>query len=119
MRLWGSGYIGKLARNIELFNDYRIKSGPYRILRHPLYIGNFFLVLGTILFFNPFVLLKFLLLILFVFEYSIIVIAEEYVLKNKPTRFVKFSGKNIVSEFSTILVIIVIYLIYFAIKERF
>jgi len=57
-RFWASGYIGIEGRVREIGASRRIASGPYRLLRHPLYIGNFLLV-G------------------FVAEYGLIVAAEE------------------------------------------
>lgn len=52
LRLWASGY---LRKGVKLAN-----SGPYAFVRHPLYIGNFFLGLG-------FILLAWNLLLLFIF----------------------------------------------------
>ncbi len=113
IRLWGAGCIGEKSRTQELSALYRIISGPYRILRHPLYIGNFFLVMGTVFLYNPPKCLKILIIMAFLIEYSIIIAAEEKHLKGLPTRIIKFSFKNLKSELSTILIMTAIYLIYF------
>jgi|UniRef100_A0A7V3VUK9 hypothetical protein len=113
LRLWSSGYIGKKARSRTPTAECRIKGGPYTIFKHPLYIGNFFLVLGTVLLYNPPLWLKFFLIFAFIFEYSIITIAEEYNLKGLNVCYAKFCYKNMVSEFSTIMIIGIIYLLIF------
>ena len=41
LRTWASGYLRK--------NETVCRSGPYRYIRHPLYLGNFFLGLGFVL----------------------------------------------------------------------
>ncbi|MEO0185144.1 MAG: methyltransferase [candidate division WOR-3 bacterium] len=114
IRLWSAGYIGEKSRGKEIKAEYRIINGPYRISRHPLYVGNFFLVLGTILLYNPALWFGLLLIVCFVLEYSVIVFAEEQHLKNFPAKQVKFHCSNLKGEISTIIVLIVIYLISFA-----
>ncbi|MEO0122750.1 MAG: methyltransferase [candidate division WOR-3 bacterium] len=113
IRLWATGYIGEKARTKELNAFYRIVSGPYRILRHPLYIGNFFLVMGTVFLYNPPFWLKIIIILAFLIEYSIIIITEEEYLKGLPALIIKFSFKKLKFELSTILIMVVIYLIYF------
>lgn len=44
IRIWASGYIHK--------NQEVTKAGPYKLLRHPLYLGNFLAGLGFTLFVN-------------------------------------------------------------------
>lgn len=111
IRLWASGYIGSISRGYEISGDYRVIDGPYKILRHPLYLGNLFLVLGTILLFNPPVWYRRTLIIIFIIEYSIISIAEKNHLTNLPGKKVNFSFHNLKGEISTIIVIIIIYFI--------
>jgi hypothetical protein len=112
LRLWATGYIGEKSRGKELTAEYRIISGPFGYFRHPLYIGNFLLVLGVIFLYNPPVWLGTTLVAIFLFEYSMIIYVEEKTLKRLPTRNVRFSIKNLKSEFSTWGVMLSIYLIY-------
>jgi len=53
LRLWAMGHIGIAARSAEVGGDAVVQSGPYRLFRHPLYLGNFMLVIGTLLQFRP------------------------------------------------------------------
>jgi len=112
IRLWASGYLGIRARSRNIEGKFKIANGPYRILKHPLYCGNFFLVIGTILLYKPPIWLGIALVIIFLLEYSIIIYTEEKILKNSPIQKIKFSIKNLKNEFSTLIVLLTIYLIY-------
>jgi protein-S-isoprenylcysteine O-methyltransferase Ste14 len=91
-RFWASGYIGIEGRVREIGGQReergvrkeeggtprtRIVTGPYRTLRHPLYIGNFLLVMGMLVALRPVVWLAAVVLVGFVAEYVLIAIAEE------------------------------------------
>jgi isoprenylcysteine carboxyl methyltransferase (ICMT) family protein YpbQ len=76
-RFWASGYIGIEGRAREIGASRRIATGPYRILRHPLYIGNFLLVAGMLISLRPAVWLAVAVLAGFVAEYVLIIAAEE------------------------------------------
>jgi hypothetical protein len=76
-RFWASGYIGIEGRAREIGASRRIVSGPYRLLRHPLYIGNFLLVAGVLVALRPALWLGIVVLAGFVMEYTMIVVAEE------------------------------------------
>jgi hypothetical protein len=80
VRFWASGYIGIEGRAREIGASRRIVSGPYRLLRHPLYVGNFLLVTGMLVALRPGVVVSVAVLVLFVVEYSLIVVAEEAML---------------------------------------
>jgi protein-S-isoprenylcysteine O-methyltransferase Ste14 len=92
VRFWASGYIGIAGRVREIGGQReergvrreeggtphrRIVTGPYRILRHPLYIGNFLLVAGMLVALRPAVWLGGAVLVGFVAEYALIIAAEE------------------------------------------
>jgi hypothetical protein len=77
VRFWASGYIGIAGRVREIGARQRIVSGPYRLLRHPLYIGNFLLVVGMLVAMRPAVWLGAVVVVGFVAEYTFIVVAEE------------------------------------------
>jgi len=77
VRFWASGYIGIEGRAREIGASRRVGNGPYRLLRHPLYVGNFLLVTGMLVALRPGVVVSVAVLLLFVLEYAIIVAAEE------------------------------------------
>lgn len=92
VRFWASGYIGIEGRVREIGGRReergvrmedggpprrRIVTGPYRTLRHPLYIGNFLLVVGMLLALRPAPWSSVAVVVGFVAEYAFIVVAEE------------------------------------------
>ena len=112
LRIWAAGYIGTKSRDNRFTTPHLITSGPYRYLRHPLYLGNFFLVIGVILLFNPPIWLAILLIILFIIVYSMIIFGELHYLKNLPEKKVRFKLINAKGEISTIFIMCIIYLVY-------
>ncbi len=77
VRFWASGYIGIEGRAREIGARYRLASGPYRLIRHPLYIGNFLLVVGMLVALRPAVWLGAAVVAGFILEYALIISAEE------------------------------------------
>jgi hypothetical protein len=77
VRFWASGYIGIEGRAREIGASHRIVSGPYRTLRHPLYIGNSLLVCGMLVALRPALWLGVMVLVGFFVEYMLIIGAEE------------------------------------------
>ncbi len=112
VRAWAAGYIGQTARSREFRSQFRIVSGPYKFLRHPLYIGNFFLVIGTILLFHPRNWLAAIILLSFLIEYGLFVYAEEKYLKGLPGQPEKFALRRLSHEFSTWIVVGMVYVVY-------
>jgi protein-S-isoprenylcysteine O-methyltransferase Ste14 len=107
VRFWASGYIGIAGRAREIGGQEggvrreeggaprrRIVTGPYRTLRHPLYIGNFLLVAGMLVALRPAMLAGVVVLVLFVVEYSLIVSAEESDLALKESRVQGVEGAS-------------------------
>jgi protein-S-isoprenylcysteine O-methyltransferase Ste14 len=91
-RFWASGYIGIEGRVREIGMQSeergvrreeggtprrRIVTGPYRILRHPLYIGNFLLMAGMLVTLRPALWLGAVVMVGFIVEYGLIIAAEE------------------------------------------
>ena len=113
VRAWAAGYIGKTGRGRDFHSEFRITSGPYKLLRHPLYIGNFFLVAGTIFLFNPKPRLVAVLIGIFLIEYGIIIAGEERYLKDLPTKEEKFALHRLRHELSTVIVVAVIWAVYY------
>jgi protein-S-isoprenylcysteine O-methyltransferase Ste14 len=112
IRLWAAGFIGIKARQREFSTGCRIINAPYKYLKHPLYLGNFFLVLGIVLLFNPRSCIALLIIGMFVLIYTLIIVAEDDYLKNMPESKAKFTWMNCRGEISTVMVIIIIIIIY-------
>jgi protein-S-isoprenylcysteine O-methyltransferase Ste14 len=83
LRFWASGYIGKESRSKELMVNTLIINGPYRYIRNPLYLGNFFLTLGVLLGLNLPIYFILLIIVLFWIYYAMIIKAEEDFLKER------------------------------------
>jgi protein-S-isoprenylcysteine O-methyltransferase Ste14 len=118
LRLWAAGYIGPAARKRNFHTKHRICSGPYHILKHPLYVGNFFLVLGVIILYNPLQWLGFLYMVTFVVIYTSIAISERYYLKGKSEIETSYRFMNLKGEISTLIVMAVIYAVWFLLMAR-
>lgn len=113
IRTWAAGYIGVDARARKFVGEYRITKGPYRLLKHPLYVGNFLLVAGVLLIYNPPFWMGALYVILFLSMYGAILFSEVVYMKGKTARNTNFNLKNLKGEISTWLVVLVIYAGYF------
>jgi protein-S-isoprenylcysteine O-methyltransferase Ste14 len=109
IRIWAAGYIGASARGNTFSGQHMIISGPYHYVRHPLYCGNFFLVLSVIILFNPPTVLAVLLFILFIIEYTIIIMSEQHYVQSLPKEKVHFNVMNLRGELSTLVVLGLIY----------
>jgi hypothetical protein len=72
----------------------RIVSGPYRTLRHPLYIGNFLLVAGMLVALRPAWWLGTVVLAGFIVEYGMIVAAEERHLAGRRSQRLEARGES-------------------------
>ncbi len=116
LRIWAAGYIGTKSRANRFSTGYIITNGPYRYLKHPLYIGNMFLVVGVILLFNPPFWYTLLLIVIFAGEYSIIIYSELNYLKNLPKKRVKFHFTNAKGEISTIIIVITITFVHYFLR---
>ncbi len=46
LRLWGVAYAGEYTRARDVNIPQLVTDGPFAFIRHPLYVGNFFLVMG-------------------------------------------------------------------------
>jgi protein-S-isoprenylcysteine O-methyltransferase Ste14 len=118
LRFWAAGYIGPDARKQEFFAQHRIGDGPYRFLKHPLYFGNFLLVLGVLILYNPPRWLGISYIILFVLTYSLIALGERAYVAQKKTRKASFKLGNLKGEVSTLLVLFIVYVLYWVSLAR-
>jgi len=109
IRIWAAGYIGGDARRREFQAEHIIRNGPYRYLKHPLYIGNFFLVVGVLILYNPPRWMGLLYLGLFLLIYVSILLGEMDYLKGKPVREACYRLRNLRGEISTWLVLVFVY----------
>jgi len=112
IRFWAAGYIGKKARATNFSTGCRIINAPYKYLKHPLYVGNFFLVLGIVLLFNPTIWFAVLVMVLFLLVYTLIIMSESNYLKDLPKTKAHFKLVNCKGEISTIVIVLVIVLTY-------
>lgn len=78
IRCWAEGYIGPSSRGRVIITDRLITEGPYRYLRHPLYLGDLLLTLGVLLALAPPPFVVGLVLFLGLLEYGLIINAEEW-----------------------------------------
>ncbi len=122
LRLWAMGYVGGDARAGRVGGERYVGGGPYRWFRlsrrspagHPLYFGNFLLVVGFLVVLRPPVLLSLLVVAVFLLEYLLIARAEERYLARKfkgvaSAAHVAFRFRNAVPEWRTLAVVLIAY----------
>lgn len=112
IRLWAAGYIGTRGRTRIFRTDYRIINGPYQILRHPLYIGNFLLVLGVTVLYEPPRWYSFFTIVSYITMYSLIAYSESWYLRERPEMRVAYRLVNLRGEFSTLITLFAICSLY-------
>lgn len=117
IRLWAAGYIGVSGRAMTFRTRYRITNGPYRLLKHPLYIGNFLLVLGTLMLFNPPMLYALFVLVVFMVMYGMIIMSEQRYLRTLSKSPAVYQLKNCTGEVSTIIIVAVIFVIHLCVPK--
>lgn len=116
IRILARGYIGKDSATLEFKMKEIITTGIYK-LRHPLYIGNFFLTLGVLTNLNPPPTLYWLTLTLFIIQYSLFIITEERLLREAKSRLGEadqrreWSFRKALSEVRTILTLFIIFIL--------
>jgi protein-S-isoprenylcysteine O-methyltransferase Ste14 len=70
----GSSYVGRSTKSPE---EKKFKTtGVYSLCRHPLYLGNFFMTLGILLYLNSATVIA-IYLLLFIFYYERLIMSEE------------------------------------------
>jgi protein-S-isoprenylcysteine O-methyltransferase Ste14 len=118
IRLWAAGYIGVSARGTSFATRFRITTGPYKFLRHPLYLGNFFLVIGVATLFNPPLIYGLMIMALFIVMYGVIMLSENMYIEQLSEKKVKFNLRNCKGEISTLLVLLVILLMHLVVPKN-
>lgn len=112
LRIWAAGYLGVRGRKKVFVADYVIINGPFKYLKHPLYIGNFLLVFGVNVLYNPPIWLIFIIFSLFIAIYSIFIYCEIQYLKPMPRLRAIFYWSNLKGEISTVFIMLIIVLLY-------
>jgi len=109
LRAWATGYIGAEARAQELGGTRVVHGGPYRRFRHPLYLGNFLLVAGTLLAYRPAVWLWLVVGAGFLVGYGLMARAEEQHLAAAVRVERRFSWPRLAAERWTWLVVLAVF----------
>lgn len=113
LRFWAMGYIGASARTRTIEIRKVVSNGPYRIFPHPLYAGNFMLVIGVLIVLNLDIRLALGVVAGFWGEYGLIARAEEQFLgeHREVPKPVKFDWHRARCDWSTWVVTGLVYLL--------
>ncbi|MEM8523635.1 MAG: isoprenylcysteine carboxylmethyltransferase family protein [Bacteroidota bacterium] len=74
IRIWAISHLGKYFANTVSFNSEHqlVKSGPYKIIRHPSYLGAYLAIIGSAFFLNSTVFASIaIVMMFFVYQYRI------------------------------------------------
>lgn len=82
LRIWAVSHAGKWTRSRHLKAPRLVTSGPYAYSRHPIYLGNFLIGLGMVVLSEALAFIP-AFLILFAFQYHIIISEEERFLRER------------------------------------
>ncbi len=96
IRFFSQGFAGDWMRGSEVTASYILDEGTYSIMRHPLYLGNFFIGFGFTLASNfyPTLVLPFYSLVFFVYYYLIVREEESYLEQKFGERFIRYRKKT-------------------------
>jgi protein-S-isoprenylcysteine O-methyltransferase Ste14 len=92
IRYFSQGFAGDWMRGDEIEADYLLCEGLYSIMRHPLYLGNFFIGFGFTLISGFFLiyLLPFYSIVFFIYYYLIVKEEENYLEKKFGEEFISY-----------------------------
>jgi protein-S-isoprenylcysteine O-methyltransferase Ste14 len=92
IRFFSMGFAGNWMRGNEVRADYVLDEGLYSIMRHPLYLSNFFIGFGFTLTtsFYPVFLLSSYSLVFFLYYYLIVREEENYLLEKFGEKFIRY-----------------------------
>jgi protein-S-isoprenylcysteine O-methyltransferase Ste14 len=96
VRYFSQGFAGDWMRGSKIKADYILDEGFYSIMRHPLYLGNFFIGFGFTLASNFFLtfLLPFYSVVFFIYYYLIVKEEENYLEKKFSEEFILYREKT-------------------------
>ncbi len=83
LRIFSLMYVGEATRAKEIKANFLATGGPYSYVRNPIYLGNFFIALGILIFYNPPLIFYPLFFLLFFLQYYFIVLEEEKFLERE------------------------------------
>lgn len=83
IRIWAVSFSGPATRTRTIKAPFLATDGPYQIIRHPIYFGNFFVGLGFTLSLTYNLSHILIFLVFFFIFYGAIIFAEEDFLENK------------------------------------
>jgi protein-S-isoprenylcysteine O-methyltransferase Ste14 len=92
IRLWAAGFIGN-HRVYSLQAPELTVSGPYSIVRNPLYCGNFFIGLGVVTAGNRLFGYVWFFLLFFLLYFPIISYEEDFLLKRFKGEYLKYKNR--------------------------
>ena|GEM_PF-1934409 len=110
LRFWARGYIGRESDS-RVFSLPEVITSSIYWLRHPLYLANFFLVLGVMLFLNPPKVMAYACLFGFGLEYGLFVLSEERLRKNGKEVKRRWSFSSALLELRTALILGLIFVL--------
>ena len=92
VRFFSMGFAGDWMRGSEVRADYVLDEGLYSMMRHPLYLGNFFIGFGFTLTssFYPVSLLVLYSIVFFIYYYLIVKEEESYLEEKFGERFTRY-----------------------------
>lgn len=94
IRLWAVSFAGPSTRTRTIGAESLVTDGPYELIRHPIYFGNFFMGLGFVLSMTESIAHISIYIILFVIFYGSIIYAEEGFLEHKfQTQWLEYKKK--------------------------
>jgi protein-S-isoprenylcysteine O-methyltransferase Ste14 len=76
IRLWGTKHIGRRMPWVKKKEKILVRTGPYAMVRNPLYIGNLFIAAGLSIVSELIWMVPFVILYLFIY-YHLVVLHEE------------------------------------------
>ena len=90
LRLWAAGYMGRAGRSRRLKAATLLTAGPYAHVRNPLYLGNFLLCVGVVLWTESYLLLPLAVLIFWVLYLPVIFTEEEFLREQFGTSYTAY-----------------------------
>lgn len=117
LRILGYLYLGDIGYSLKFRNKFLIINGIYCYFKHPIYLGNFFILFGFLQFLKMPLSLYYGVIIFFLIEYSLFIYYEEKVAFNKNENFkiieAKPSFRNCLKELKTLVLILLSLFLFF------
>lgn len=109
-RALGYLYLGEIGYSLHFQNKFLIINGIYRYFRHPIYLGNFFILIGFLQLLKMPLIFYLTIIIFFIIEYSLFIYYEEKIAfkENKDFKIIRKSPsfRNCLRELKTVFLIL-------------